>query len=196
MDPLDVAGRDQAGVRADRLTHRDEVRVAGEVHVDALDGVPELREAWIEIEIDANRDVGDEPLVLQHPGDVEQQVEPRGGQRLVTDAGRDSGCPAPDECNAVVETECADDLVGIRRVELAVDRLDQPDVVTETAKPEHVLGDGPGRARLPGIPTDHATDQDPEAHGDAPTSASSTPSTRSESNTSSARRRAARQWRS
>src|SRR5262249_13932837 len=70
--PAPPAGGHAAAGSADRLADGDEVSVAGQAHVDALGGVPELDEGRVEVEVDAPRDRGEEGLVGEHAGDVEQ----------------------------------------------------------------------------------------------------------------------------
>src|SRR5262249_1081977 len=123
----------------------------------------------------------------------DQQVERSNRDRLPAGPVDDVPRLAPEKGDAAVEIERAHDLVGVDRVELAVDRLDEPDVMPETAKPEHVLGDRPRRTGLPGIAANHPAKQDPQPHGAAPPPASRPLNTRSESRYSSASRRAVRQ---
>ena len=71
--PLAVASRNFATLAPDRLANRDEVRVTVEAHVDALDSVPELREAGIDVQIHPDGRVGRE-LSLEQARDVDKHV--------------------------------------------------------------------------------------------------------------------------
>src|SRR4029079_13186858 len=77
--------RGRGALPADSEPHREEMGVAVEAHVDALDRVPELRERRVEIEVDARRDRAEDSLVLQDPRRVEYDI---GAARERADVGK------------------------------------------------------------------------------------------------------------
>ena len=65
-DPVAAAGRDDTICTTERRPDRHEMRVTVEADVDGFGGVPELIEAGIEVEVDANRDRFCERRIGEH----------------------------------------------------------------------------------------------------------------------------------
>ena len=72
-NPRHAAGRNPTIGPADRLPNCDEMRVAGQPHVNSLT-MPELVEAGVEIEVNPRGDRPGQRIVGQHAGDIDQSI--------------------------------------------------------------------------------------------------------------------------
>src|SRR5438552_11410704 len=72
--PAQAAGRHGATGLADALADRHKLSVSAEAHVDTLHGMPELREARVEVEIDTGWNRTGQFLVREHASNVDQDI--------------------------------------------------------------------------------------------------------------------------
>src|SRR5215471_15166574 len=72
--PAQAAGGHRAISMADTLADCHQMAVSGQAHVYALNGMPELCEAGIDVEIDTDWTRGSKLFVGKHAGNVDQDI--------------------------------------------------------------------------------------------------------------------------